>query len=127
MTEADYQYLMDQYELTGKPALKVHYTNLKQALAAYEFDLDEEEEEDEEEAKQAYQASLERKKTEQENIRKYLEEQNQKKKADQNAAAGAEQTPDKAAQPGVERSDTPSLAKSAADAAQAEEDEPEDF
>ena len=46
LTEADYQFLMDQYDLIQEPALKVHYTNLKQGLSSYVFDEDADDEED---------------------------------------------------------------------------------
>ena len=52
MTEADYQFLMDKYDLIQHPDLKVHYTNLKEAVAIYVFDDDAEDEEDEEKAEE---------------------------------------------------------------------------
>ena len=52
MTEADYQFLMDKYDLIQQPDLKVHYSNLKDGVASYDFGDDAEDEEDEEKAEE---------------------------------------------------------------------------
>ena len=37
MTEADYQFLLDQYDLMKEPVIKVHYTYLRLGLASYDY------------------------------------------------------------------------------------------
>ena len=37
MTEADYQFLLSQYDLMQEPVIKVHYTYLKQGMASYDY------------------------------------------------------------------------------------------